>query len=447
MISQDREMEMKIQRMTISSTVFIRSAILSFSLILGICFLSGICFLFTQGRWIGGAYAQEVGLLRVTITPQEAIDAGAQWRVDGGTWRDSGVSVGIEAGSHNVEFKAINGWDAPANIPVTVVADAITEATGNYTVIRSLRVFITPAGAIDVGAKWNVDGGPWQESGNTIPDLTVGDHTVNCKDVFGWTVPPSETVTIISGQVTETTGTYTQLLVFGSLQVSITPQSAIAEGAQWRVDDGYWQDSGATISDLTAGDHTVFYKGVFGWTRPPDQTVTVYDSQVTVTAGNYTQITTGVTLRVPSDYTTIQAAINAASDGDTVLVADGTYVGLWNKDLDFKGKAIKLVSEDGPENCIIVKDRAEGSIFIPMKDRTLWYPDLLSQMVEWTATEGEFTVIFHPPQSCNATLLTTSQAVLAAESLAPHSQSFQSAKLLGIVPARAVESPVLDQLQ
>jgi ribosomal protein S17 len=33
----------------------------------------------------------------------------------------------------------------------------------------------------------------------------------------------------------------------------------------------------------------------------------------------------GRIVRVPQDYTSIQSAINAASNGDTVLVAEGTY--------------------------------------------------------------------------------------------------------------------------
>jgi parallel beta-helix repeat protein len=49
----------------------------------------------------------------------------------------------------------------------------------------------------------------------------------------------------------------------------------------------------------------------------------------------------------------IQYGIDAASDGDTVLVADGIYMGSDNVNLDFEGRVITVKSENGPENCII----------------------------------------------------------------------------------------------
>ena len=58
------------------------------------------------------------------------------------------------------------------------------------------------------------------------------------------------------------------------------------------------------------------------------------------------------TIIVPDDYPTIQGAIDAASNGDTVLVAPGTYM----ERINFNGKAITLRSEYGPERTMIDAD-------------------------------------------------------------------------------------------
>lgn len=51
-------------------------------------------------------------------------------------------------------------------------------------------------------------------------------------------------------------------------------------------------------------------------------------------------------LNVPSEYPTIQAAIDAAATGDTVLIAPGIYSGEGNHDISFRGKAITVRSVD-----------------------------------------------------------------------------------------------------
>jgi hypothetical protein len=60
------------------------------------------------------------------------------------------------------------------------------------------------------------------------------------------------------------------------------------------------------------------------------------------------------TLHVPAEYATIQSAIDAAADGDVVEIADGTYTGAGNKELDFRGKPITVRSASGdPGTCIL----------------------------------------------------------------------------------------------
>ncbi|MHC4945394.1 MAG: right-handed parallel beta-helix repeat-containing protein [Planctomycetota bacterium] len=55
------------------------------------------------------------------------------------------------------------------------------------------------------------------------------------------------------------------------------------------------------------------------------------------------------TLRVPSDYPSIQKAIDAADEGDLVLVDRGTYL----ENINFQGKAITVKSAEGPDFTMI----------------------------------------------------------------------------------------------
>lgn len=54
------------------------------------------------------------------------------------------------------------------------------------------------------------------------------------------------------------------------------------------------------------------------------------------------------------DFPTIQSAIDAAADGDTIALTDGTFTGDGNRDIDYLGKAITVQSQGGdPQACVI----------------------------------------------------------------------------------------------
>lgn len=58
-------------------------------------------------------------------------------------------------------------------------------------------------------------------------------------------------------------------------------------------------------------------------------------------------------IRVPADEPTLQAALAAALDGDTLLVAPGTYAGTANTNLDLAGKNIVMIGEGGAAATIL----------------------------------------------------------------------------------------------
>ncbi|MCX5770055.1 MAG: PASTA domain-containing protein [Candidatus Hydrogenedentes bacterium] len=83
----------------------------------------------------GNASDFPTGAIQVTLEPQAAMDADAQWRIGpSGAFQNSGATVtGVKIGDVTVQFKPVTGWNTPADQVVTILFDQTVTATGTYT--------------------------------------------------------------------------------------------------------------------------------------------------------------------------------------------------------------------------------------------------------------------------------------------------------------------------
>jgi uncharacterized repeat protein (TIGR02543 family) len=124
---------------------------------------------------------------------------------------------------------------------------------------------INPGEAVSSGAGWRRTGAAiWRDSGTTETNVPVGSHTVEFKDVGGWTKPENVTVTVLEDQTATATGTYvinTYTVTFKdhddtTLKIEEVPHGSAATPPADPTWEGYtftgWDtDFSNVISDLT----------------------------------------------------------------------------------------------------------------------------------------------------------------------------------------------------
>lgn len=92
-------------------------------------------------------------------------------------------------------------------------------------------------------------------------------------------------------------------------------------------------------------------------------------------------------LHVPDDFPTLQKAVMAAEDGETILVGPGTYIG----SVDLLGKSLTLIGEEGPEKTILDGEDQEISVLVIVGEGK---EELSIVTIEgFTITRGQGTVI------------------------------------------------------
>ncbi len=103
----------------------------------------------------------------------------------------------------------------------------------------------------------------------------------------------------------------------GKLAVNISPPQAVVEGAQWKVDDSGWHNSGQTVSGLTATSHLLSFRQLGGWLAPLAENV-IISQDLTLTLNKEYQVCTFgcpfITEFMASNATTILDGDGVSSD-------------------------------------------------------------------------------------------------------------------------------------
>ncbi|MHC4740617.1 MAG: CotH kinase family protein, partial [Planctomycetota bacterium] len=84
----------------------------------------------------------------------------------------------------------------------------------------SLQVIISPLAAIELGAKWRIEGDVWRDSGELVADLPVGSYTIEFGVIDTWARPAEQEVAVAEGLITDIRASYKHPLVINEFMAS-----------------------------------------------------------------------------------------------------------------------------------------------------------------------------------------------------------------------------------
>jgi hypothetical protein len=300
---------------------------------------------------------------------------------------DYNIAVGTSAATWTV--KVVNGAQN-SNVRTFAVAAPPPPSVG------SLAVTLQPAGAVSAGAQWQVDSGPYHNSGDIVANLAPGSHTVACKAVAGYTTPASHSVSITGGAVATDTETYS-VIAPSTYTLTLNTSNPDAGGATPSpMTSGNIYAAGAVVQ-LTAyanyGYHFVGWSGALSGTVNP--TTTTINGNKSVTAnfasGDDRLGTMILTIQPPAAAAAgVQwgwSADDYRNSGTSVAWFPGTYIFTIHPVDGWLGPNQKVVTLTAGQTTNVTvtftQDTTPGLLTV-----TLSPPDAVAAGAEWRVSGG-----------------------------------------------------------
>jgi hypothetical protein len=238
-----------------------------------------------------------IGSLTINLSPSGAVSAGAQWRVDGGSYRNTGeTATSLTPGSHTVSFKSVSGYTTPADKSVSVTSGANTIDSGTYNVITASTYTLM---LNQDGVRGYIVNQPFGSgSGNiynagAVVQLTAnayfGYHFVSWGGDASGTANPT-TITM-NGNKTVSANFAAGNPNLGTVIVTIQPPEAAAAGVTWGFNDNDFRASGTSYSYYPETvwvelHNTNGWVGVGGWVTFTAGLTTNYTFAASSTTGS-----------------------------------------------------------------------------------------------------------------------------------------------------------------
>jgi len=181
-----------------------------------------------DGNYSDVALAEGVAVFKYNLNP--GTDCMVQLydpnRDSNSTWNDAGTPIKPDDPALDLS-QVISAVGAVSFKSLSrTTTGFMVEVDNNNPPSGSLVVNILPSEAVSAGAQWNVDGGSWHSSGETVSGLTVGLHTVAFNNITNWTAPTGQTVSITDGALTSVTAAYSSTTL---PMISLSVAASVAE--------------------------------------------------------------------------------------------------------------------------------------------------------------------------------------------------------------------------